>query len=76
MKRTDEERIASALAAGWTHIYIASGPSTHPMCAGIRSVESGPRDGDETLIGTPPGKRYYNPSNPNISSGPAETLPE
>lgn len=75
--RTDEERIKAALDAGWTHIYFASGPSTHPMCAGIRGVHTGPRTGDETLIGTPPGKWYSSdPKHPERGSGPSEELPQ
>jgi hypothetical protein len=72
---TDEARIAKALELGWTHIYIATGPSTNPRCAGIRSVESGPREGDERLMGTPPGQWQQGRGGSGTGSGPAVDLP-
>lgn len=53
---SDRELIEKYRGLGWTHLQYASGPSTHPMAAGSRGVESGPRVEDETLVGTPPGE--------------------
>ena len=55
MTPTDDELIAKARSLGWGYLCYASGPSTHPMCVGSRDVDTGPRQGDELLQGSPPG---------------------
>jgi hypothetical protein len=45
------------------------------MAAGGRSVESGPRVGDEQLVGTPPGK-WFSRDGGKTGSGPSEPLPD
>ena len=44
------------------------------MAMGVRSVESGPREGDEVLGGTPPGEGWGDPN--GIGGGSFKPLPD